>query len=345
MRKLCCALLLLAVLLAVTACSREEQKPPAPAGLPALHVSGGTLADAENNPVVLRGMSSHGLGWYPRYINASAMNTLKEYGANVLRLALYSETKTGYLQEPYSLDMLYIAIENAIAEDMYVIVDWHILSDGNPLTHADAAEEFFSQISQRYAAVPNILYEICNEPNGDTTWADITAYADRVIPVIRENAPEAVVLVGTPKHSTQIQEAMARPLDYDNLMYSYHKYVDVSPDGDAPTMYWLEKAIETQFPVFVTEWGITYGAEFSNGNVDEQQLSRQYSNLNMEPAQEFVDYMNLNGISWCGWALSNSVEIHAAIRWDCDKLHGWTLDDLTPGGSLMFSAFKGEVSI
>ena len=103
-------------------------------------------------------MSSHGLGWYPRYINASALQTLKEYGANVIRLALYSETKAGYLEEPYSLDMLYIGVENAIAEDMYVIVDWHILSDGNPLTHADDAEEFFSEVSRRYANVPNVRY-------------------------------------------------------------------------------------------------------------------------------------------------------------------------------------------
>lgn len=339
-RKLCFILMALAALLALTACAQEEE--PVEASFPALRVSNGQLMDAEGHSVALRGMSSHGLGWYPRYINAAAMQTLKAYGANVIRFALYSETRAGYLEEPYSLDMLYIGIENAIAEDLYVIVDWHILGDGNPLIHADAAEAFFSQISQRYAGVPNVLYEICNEPNGDTTWEDITEYANRIIPVIRENAPDAVILVGTPKYSTQIQEAMASPLPYENLMYSYHKYVDVSPGGKESSLYWLEKAIEAGFPVFVTEWGITYGEDFPDEKEEKAQLLRQYQNLDMENAQEFVGFLNSNGISWCGWALSNSVEIHAAIRWDCDKLHGWMQEDLTPGGALMFSSFKRE---
>ena len=339
MRKLCLFLMVLAALLALTVCAQEE---PVEAPFPALRVSNGLLMDDEAHPVALRGMSSHGLGWYPRYINAAAMQTLKEYGANVIRLALYSETRAGYLEEPYSLDMLYIGIENAIAEDMYVIVDWHILSDGNPLTHVEAAEAFFSQISERYAGVPNVLYEICNEPNEDTTWEDITDYANRIIPVIRENTPDAVILVGTPKYSTQIKEAMRNPLPYENLMYSYHKYVDVSPGGKKPSVYLLEKAIEAGFPVFVTEWGITYGEDFPDEKEEKTQLLKQYQNLDMENAQEFLDFLNSNGISWCGWALSNSVEIHAAIRWDCDKLHGWIQEDLTPGGVLMFSGFKRE---
>ena len=340
MRKYILLILILISLSTLASCAEEE--PTAEVTVPALKVSGGTLTDGNGNPVSLRGMSSHGLGWYPRYINASALQTLKEYGANVIRLALYSETKAGYLEEPYSLDMLYIGIENAVAEDMYVIVDWHILSDGNPLTHAEDAEEFFSEVSRRYANVPNVLYEICNEPNGETDWDDITEYANRIIPVIRENSPDAVILVGTPKYSTQIQEAMKAPLPYDNLMYSCHKYVDVSPDGKDYSAYWLEKALEYGFPVFVTEWGISYGEEFPDKLEDEETLTEQYGNLDMERAQSFVDFLNENGISWCGWALSNSVEIHAAIRWDCDKLHGWKEEDLTPGGELMFSALKGR---
>ena len=340
MRKYILLILILISLLTLASCAEEE--PPAEVAVPALKVSGAKLTDGNGNPVSLRGMSSHGLGWYPRYINASALQTLKEYGANVIRLALYSETKAGYLEEPYSLDVLYIGIENAIAEDMYVIVDWHILRDGNPLTHADDAEEFFSEVSRRYANVPNVLYEICNEPNGETDWDDITEYANRIIPAIRENSPDAVILVGTPKYSTQIQEAMKAPLPFDNLMYSCHKYVDVSPDGKKYSVYWLEKALEYGFPVFVTEWGITYGEDFPDNPDDKETLAEQYRNLDMESAWNFADFLNENGISWCGWALSNSVEIHAAIRWDCDKLHGWTAEDLTPGGELMFSALKGR---
>ena len=319
MRKIAAFALLTSLLLGLWFWKRPER------GVPPLQVSGGVLVDAKERPVALRGMSTHGLGWYPRYLNAGAMKTLKQYGANVIRLAMYTETSSGYLEEPRNLDFVYIGIENAIAENLYVIVDWHILSDGNPLTHMEEAIAFFSEISERYGQTPNILYEICNEPNGDTTWEDIAAYAAMVIPAIRENAPEAVVLVGTPNYSSRLRDAMASPLPFSNLLYSCHKYIDVSPEAEHSQEYWLQKAVETGFPVFVTEWGI-------NGSEGE--------NMDLANARQFVKFLNENQISWCGWALSNAEEIHGTISPDSDKLSGWGWEDLTPGGRLMFSSFR-----
>lgn len=34
---------------------------------------------------------------------------------------------------------------------MYVIIDWHILSDGNPNTYVEDAKEFFTQMALKYA--------------------------------------------------------------------------------------------------------------------------------------------------------------------------------------------------
>ena len=48
----------------------------------ALHVNGPVLTDEQGSPMVLRGTSSHGITWYPRYLNGSAMKTLAEYGEN-----------------------------------------------------------------------------------------------------------------------------------------------------------------------------------------------------------------------------------------------------------------------
>ena len=319
MRKIAAFALLTSLLLGLWFWKRPDR------GVPPWQVSGGVLVDAKERPVTLRGMSTHGLGWYPRYLNAGAMKTLKQYGANVIRLAMYTETSSGYLEEPRNLDFVYIGIENAIAENLYVIVDWHILSDGNPLTHMEEAIAFFSEISERYGQTPNILYEICNEPNGDTTWEDITAYAAMVIPAIRKNAPEAVVLVGTPNYSSRLRDAMASPLPFSNLLYSCHKYIDVSPEAEDSQEYWLQKAVETGFPVFVTEWGI-------NGSEGE--------NMDLANARQFVKFLNENQISWCGWALSNAEEIHGTISPDSDKLSGWGWEDLTPGGRLMFSSFR-----
>lgn len=308
-------------------------------GVRPLHVEDGKIKDNENNIVVLRGMSTHGLGWYPRFINANALQSLKERGANIIRLAMYSDANDGYLEEPYNLDFMYIGIENAIAEDMYVIVDWHILKDNNPLDHMEEAIQFFKEIASQYGDRPNLIYEICNEPNGDTTWEDISKYANEIIPVIRESAPEALIIVGTPKYSTGLKYSMEKPLDYDNLLYAYHIYVDVSVE-DKPDYYWLEKAVENNFPVFVSEWGIAYGMDSFQQQLTDEELEWQKNALLLAPAHHFLNYMEENDISWCGWALSNSHEIHAAIKENCNKVSDWKDEDLTPGGKLMFDYFK-----
>ena len=61
---------------------------------------------------------------------------------------------------------------------MYVIVDWHILSDSDPNNHIDDAKEFFDKVSKEYAAQENVIYEICNEPNGGTQWSSVKSYAE-----------------------------------------------------------------------------------------------------------------------------------------------------------------------
>ena len=69
---------------------------------------------------------------------------------------------------------------------MYVIVDWHILSDNNPQINKEESKRFFNEISSKLSGYNNVIYEICNEPNGGTTWADIKSYALEIIPIIRQ---------------------------------------------------------------------------------------------------------------------------------------------------------------
>ena len=46
-----------------------------------LRVSGTTLTDASGNAVQLRGVSTHGLAWFPEYVNKEAFETLRTTGA------------------------------------------------------------------------------------------------------------------------------------------------------------------------------------------------------------------------------------------------------------------------
>lgn len=302
----------------------------------ALYVDGASLKDEMGKTMVLRGTSSHGITWYPRYLNGGAMETLAGLGANVQRIAMYTEPHGAYIENPErSLDYLYMGIESALAADMYVIADWHILKDGNPNQYVEEAVLFFDEISRHYGDNPAILYEICNEPNGDTSWDDIRKYADKVIPVIRANAPGAVILVGTPKYCTDFSGPIEKPLEYGNIMYTMHRYIDVSEEKACENRL-IESIVESGVPVFVSEWGTSVGeqAYLQDGGPGSRAITYQ------ENARPFINYMKEHGISWTAWSLSNKDEAHSMLRSDCQKYSGWTEEDLTDFGRLIFSAFR-----
>ncbi len=287
-----------------------------------LRVEQGSLTDENGSTFQLRGMSTHGIGWYPDYINAGAMDFIRSKGGNVMRIAMYTQADSGYLSDPErSISLVRQAIENARAMNIYVIIDWHILDDGDPNSHLDSAITFFDAIASSYPDDPAILYELCNEPNG-VGWEAIERYVYAVCPVIRQYSPNAVLIVGTPLYSTEPAAAMNEPLPMENLLYSFHYYAGAHSNYSG-----LQRALEEHFPVMVSEWGV----------------DRNSSGLPaLDEGREFLRYLNDNGVSWCAWSLCNKDEVYSVLRPDCGKLSGWQDNDLTAVGSLIFSAMGGK---
>lgn len=182
--------------------AEPSEQPTNSATVVPLHVKGAKLLDEQNHPRQLRGVSTHGIAWFPQYVNAELFGNLKrEWGINTVRLAMYTGEEGGYTTNGNKEELrklVHQGVDAAIKQDLYVIVDWHTLSDNNPLTSVDAAKRFFDEMSHDYAGKPNVIYEICNEPNGTTTWAQVKQYAEQIIPVIRANDKNALILVGTP---------------------------------------------------------------------------------------------------------------------------------------------------
>ena len=111
------------------------------------------------------------MAWFPHYANIRALWHLKWRGANLFRAAMYADSDHhGYNENEvfknFNLSMMYMDIENALAADMYVIGDWHLLCDQSPPAQVNAAVEFFSEISSRYASEPGLIYEIATNPAG-----------------------------------------------------------------------------------------------------------------------------------------------------------------------------------
>lgn len=290
-----------------------------PSSSGSLKVQGTKLVDENGQAVQLRGISTHGIAWYPEYVNEEAFRIFRdEWNVNVMRIVLYTAEYNGYCTGG-NKDQLWTlvrqGVQYATARDMYTIVDWHILSDGNPNTYKEEAKKFFGDLSKELAGHNNVIYEICNEPNGGTTWDDIKSYANEVIPVIRANS-DAVIIVGTPNWSQYVDQAAASPITgYDNIMYSLHFYAATHKDDLRNKMV---AAIEKGLPVFVTEYGICDAS--GNGSIDEAQ------------ANQWIETLNRYGVSYVAWNLSNKNETSAIIRSSVTKVNGFTDSDLSASG-------------
>ena len=311
--------------------------PSYPGGSPAaswgaLQVKGIQLCASNGTPVQLKGVSTFGIIWDEgRYnINQEAFRTLQsDWGANLVRVAVYTEEYGGYCRNDVSRSTLdtniYNAVDYATKLGMYVIIDWHILSDGNPNTHINEAKQFFFFFSNRYANYSNVLYEICNEPNGTVRWQDIKSYADTVIPVIRENDPDAVIIVGTPTWSQDVEQVASNPVkDSKNVMYTLHFYASTHRDNIRNK---LKTALAAGTPVFITEFSIC--AADGNGSID-------YSS-----AEAWKKLINDNKLSYAGWSLSNKAETSALIKNSCKKHSGWTDSDLSDTGLWLKKLIRG----
>ena len=318
---------LIAALLLSAACAESEMDAPSRCG--ALQVTDGGLTDAKGNPVQLKGISTHGLAWYPDYVNIDCFRQLREeWGANVIRLAMYTAENGGYCTDGdrNALKTLIAkGVKFATQADMYVIIDWHILSDGNPLTYREEAKAFFDEMSRNYAGQVNVLYEICNEPNNGTTWSDVKRYAQEIIPIIRANDPDAVILVGTPNWCQYIGEAAADPIEgVENVMYTLHFYAASHREALRDEM---TRAALGGLPVFVSEFGICDAS--GNGNIDEAEANR------------WVEVMDGLGISYVNWNLSNKDESSALLTRSCSRTSGFTAEDLSTSGRWVYALLNG----
>jgi endoglucanase len=252
-------------------------------------------------------------------VNASLFGELRtKWGANVVRLAMYTQEYGGYCSGGNKKELRKLVVRGARLarkKNLYCIVDWHILSDGNPLTHVKEANSFFKKVSKSLGDTDHVIFEICNEPNGGTTWAQIRKYAKQVIPVIRKNDPDAIILVGTPTWSQEIDKALKKPLSYKNVMYTLHFYAGTHGS-------WLrdkaQLALNAGLPLLVSEFGACDAS--GNGWVNEGE------------ATAWINWLAARNTGFVCWNLSNKWESSALINGNCGKLSGWNDADLSQQG-------------
>lgn len=288
-----------------------------------LSVNGRDLLNQYGEKYQLYGLSTHGIQWFSRVVNFDTICEIQEnFGNNIIRFAFYTD-EDGYCDgseavKKQMLETLHRGIEIATELGLYVIVDWHMVGaenelDKNPLNMLTEAKEFFSYISEYYKDQDNILYEIMNEPNGATTWADCKKYAEEVIPCIRKNT-DAIVLVGNPKWTADLNSVMKDPLvGYENIMYTYHFY---AADHSSTTQ--VVNAYDRGFPVFISEFGFMNSD--GNGSVSETN------------GNKWKNVLDPRNISYVAWNISNSQGDASIFKYNTSNLADVSDANLKPWG-------------
>nr|WP_291529995.1 glycoside hydrolase family 5 protein [Bacteroides sp. UBA939] len=285
-----------------------------------LSVDGTYLVNAKGEKVVLKGVSYGWHNFWPRFYNASSASYLvNTWGAEVVRASMGIELKGGYLDAPQKgIDCVQAVTDAAIEEGIYAIIDWH--SHG---IRTEEAKEFFRKMATRYKGVPNVIYEIFNEPVEDS-WELVKAYSEEVIRVIRSIEPDAVILVGCPHWDQDIHLAADNPITgYNNIMYTLHFYANTHTQ-------WLrdraDYALGKGLPIFVSECA---AMEASGDGA-----------INKEEWNKWLDWMQQHSISWVAWSVSDKNETCSMLLPSASSEGNWKDEDLKEWGRMVRDELK-----
>lgn len=315
--------------------------------------SGGSVAPLQVKGTTLYAgdevFCAHGIsfGWHnlwPRFYNAGAVKTLNgDWGCPIFRVAIGADSHAradnpgcldGYMGDcQTALNCACNVIDAAIGCGAYVIVDWH-----SHRLHLAEASEFFNQIAQRYKGVPNVIYELFNEPvcasfeeNGSyeslgdpqsmqAYWKELKAYAEELIKVITSiDDSQPLILMGCPCWDQSIDLVAADPLDcYGNLMYTVHFY---AATHKAELRERCDAALQAGIPMFISECA---ACEASGDGP-----------MNLESWDAWNAWAAQNGITMLAWSISDKVETCSMLTKEASSEGPWSEDVIKPWGKIV----------
>jgi len=293
----------------------------------ALSVKGNQIVDSHGKSVSLAGPSlfwsnSDKEGYVDRayhedrYYNAGVVAYLhNDWNASIVRAAIGATTPGGYITNPEdNVERAQRVIDAAIAQGMYVIVDWH---SHDAHKYPDLAIKFFETIATKYGKYPNIIYELYNEPLGNVDWSTmVKPYAETVIRKIRAIDPNNLIVVGTQTWSQDVDKAADDPIKvFGNIVYSLHFYAGTHKDSLRKK---AEYAMKKGIALMVTEWG-SVNAD-GNGGISRAETER------------WLQFMRVYHLSHCNWALSDKPEGASQLKNGTTSDGNWTDADLTEAG-------------
>lgn len=287
----------------VTAKTKKATTPLAANGK--LKVSGANIVNRSGKKFQIRGMSTHGIMWedFSDILNTASLKTLRDdWGVNTIRIAMYTEEYGGYTTgstfAAQAKAKVNTGVKNATDLGMYVIIDWHVLHDQNPQNHQSEAVSFFTEMAKKYKNYDNVIYEICNEPNGNVNWnSNIKPYAEAVTKAIRKYDSDAIIIVGTGTWSQDIDQAANNRLSDKNTVYALHFYAGTHGD-------WLRNRFSNCYakglPILVSEFG-TCDASGNGG-------------FNAAATKTWLKLLDSKNVGYINWSACGKSETASAFK-------------------------------
>ena len=251
------------------------------------------VSQSTGEQVILRGMS---LNWsdafgIPYYTPIAITWAVDNLGIDVIRYAMAVQQYKADESEPVDKSFAYISsptsaedridkvVKTAIENDIYVIIDWH---SHRALSERGYAGAFFKKMAERYKNVPNIIWEVFNEPVNDGQGS-ISSYANEVIAGIRQYSSN-LALVGT-EFFSQLRGGCTG-VTATNSAYVFHFYAHEHPLKDFQGR--INDCLNGGNAVFISEWGTTA----ADGK----------TNVNATNTNQWTSYMDQKMISSCNWS-------------------------------------------
>jgi endoglucanase len=274
------------------------------ADLPWLHTEGNKLKDANGNDVVLRGVAMIDMpateaweGGIKTMIDRltdpnDSQGSSPGWGTRVLRFAITPEgTEQGspvrYVPGiDYYERFLRPGVDYAKTKGVYVIIDWHYID--TTTLHQDTTAAFWQDIAPRFKNDSNVLFELYNEPTNGGSWATVKPDMQAWYDIVREAAPDNIVLVGTPQWCQLVNAAASDPIQGDNVMYVAHMY----------PQHWAIPSLRDQItqaaskvPLFISEWGF-------QERMNDPLLNGTITSYGA-PFKQFIDDLDVSWTAWC----------------------------------------------
>lgn len=336
-------------------CGRANNVPGSIVGTGSDNIQGTPPITTEGNQVLFGGKtgsiagmslfwSSHRAGY--RFYNQNVVEKLAtDWNAKLIRAAMGVDDGVAFKDDPTTnKNRVTTIVDAAIANDMYVIIDWHTHNaEDDPKS---LAINFFKDMARTYGTNNNVIYEIYNEPDcprgisgsgcrfdNKTPWPVIKDYALPVIKAIREIDPDNLIIVGTPYYSQFVDEASEDPIvaadfpgngDYaKNIAYTLHFYAATHKQElrNRATV-----ALRNGIPLFVTEWGSVKAT--GNGDID------------VAETDIWMDFLYDNNISHANWSVSDKAEGASILKPNSNGTNGWDASDLTESGRYVKDRIK-----